>query len=71
MQNLPLAMRTDEVDPLGGATGTGFLVGSSAVPMAFAALFREHQEIIEAGRLRGPVYKVIQGAALTKWVGCS
>jgi hypothetical protein len=36
-----------------------------------AALFREHQEIIEAGRLRGPVYKVIQGAELTKWVGCS
>jgi hypothetical protein len=36
-----------------------------------ATIFREHQEIIEAGRLRGPVYKVIQGAELAKWVGCS
>jgi hypothetical protein len=24
----------NEVDPLGGTTGTGFLVGSSAVPIA-------------------------------------
>src|SRR3981081_4870088 len=35
------------------------------------ALFRENREVIEAGRLRGPAYLVIQGAELRRWAnGC-
>jgi hypothetical protein len=30
----PFDWSQGEVDPLGGTTGTGFLVGSSAVPIA-------------------------------------
>ena len=35
------------------------------------ALLSEHREVIEAGRLRGPTYEVIEGAELSKWAnGC-
>ena len=35
------------------------------------ALFSEHREVIEAGRLRGRACEVIEGAELSKWAnGC-
>jgi len=35
------------------------------------ALFSEHREVIEAGRLRGLACEVIEGAELRKWAnGC-
>jgi len=55
--------------------GDGFSVQQCAdeqtAKATVIALFLEQREVIEAGRLRGPAYEVIEGAEVSKWAnGC-